>query len=325
MSATSANLGPGFDCLGLALDWREQVDLTVLPSRLRDRGVRRGRGPDPPGREPLDHPLGAGRAGRPRRVRARAAAARATTPSRTAGASGPPRRRSWPAWSRRPAGRASSWTGPGCCGTPTPSRATRTTWRRRRTVGWSWRTRARTGSRPSPGRLHPEIGAAVLIPDGSVETARARGLLPETGAPRRRRRERRPGRPAGARAGRGPGPAGATPPGTGCTSTTGSRPCRGPTRWSPRCAPPGFAAVISGAGPSVLVLGRTHPARRPGGVPDARLRATALRHRDRRDSRKCRPLREYRPGVLAFYCRTRSADRGGRLVREITSPSPPLT
>ena len=32
VSATSANLGPGFDCLGLALDWREQVDLTVLPS-----------------------------------------------------------------------------------------------------------------------------------------------------------------------------------------------------------------------------------------------------------------------------------------------------
>ena len=32
VSATSANLGPGFDCLGLALDWREQVDLAVLQS-----------------------------------------------------------------------------------------------------------------------------------------------------------------------------------------------------------------------------------------------------------------------------------------------------
>jgi homoserine kinase len=32
VSATSANLGPGFDCLGLALDWREQVDLTVQDS-----------------------------------------------------------------------------------------------------------------------------------------------------------------------------------------------------------------------------------------------------------------------------------------------------
>ena len=30
--ATSANLGPGFDCFGLALDWREQVDLEVIES-----------------------------------------------------------------------------------------------------------------------------------------------------------------------------------------------------------------------------------------------------------------------------------------------------
>jgi len=33
--ATSANLGPGFDCFGLALDWREQVDLTVLDQGFR--------------------------------------------------------------------------------------------------------------------------------------------------------------------------------------------------------------------------------------------------------------------------------------------------
>lgn len=30
VAATSANLGPGFDCFGLALDWREQVELTVI-------------------------------------------------------------------------------------------------------------------------------------------------------------------------------------------------------------------------------------------------------------------------------------------------------
>ena len=30
--ATSANVGPGFDCFGLALDWREQVDLEVIES-----------------------------------------------------------------------------------------------------------------------------------------------------------------------------------------------------------------------------------------------------------------------------------------------------
>jgi hypothetical protein len=28
--ATSANLGPGFDCFGLALDWRERVRLAVI-------------------------------------------------------------------------------------------------------------------------------------------------------------------------------------------------------------------------------------------------------------------------------------------------------
>ena len=35
------------------------------------------------------------------------------------------------------------------------------------------------GVQAAAGRLHPEIGAAVLVPDASVETARARGLLPE--------------------------------------------------------------------------------------------------------------------------------------------------
>ena len=40
--ATSANLGPGFDCFGLALDWRERVDLADRTG-LSDRGVR-GRG-----------------------------------------------------------------------------------------------------------------------------------------------------------------------------------------------------------------------------------------------------------------------------------------
>ena len=28
--ATSANLGPGFDCFGLALDWRERVNVAVI-------------------------------------------------------------------------------------------------------------------------------------------------------------------------------------------------------------------------------------------------------------------------------------------------------
>jgi homoserine kinase len=33
--ATSANLGPGFDCFGLALDWRERIDLEVLAAGVR--------------------------------------------------------------------------------------------------------------------------------------------------------------------------------------------------------------------------------------------------------------------------------------------------
>lgn len=32
MPATSANVGPGFDCFGLALDWRESVELEVIES-----------------------------------------------------------------------------------------------------------------------------------------------------------------------------------------------------------------------------------------------------------------------------------------------------
>jgi homoserine kinase len=32
--ATSANLGPGFDCFGLALDWRERVDVEVTGSGI---------------------------------------------------------------------------------------------------------------------------------------------------------------------------------------------------------------------------------------------------------------------------------------------------
>src|SRR5215210_2694090 len=33
--ATSANLGPGFDCFGLAFDWRESVQLAVIERRFQ--------------------------------------------------------------------------------------------------------------------------------------------------------------------------------------------------------------------------------------------------------------------------------------------------
>ncbi|HEV2088796.1 MAG TPA: homoserine kinase, partial [Cryptosporangiaceae bacterium] len=42
--ATSANLGPGFDALGLALAWYDEVELTVTPAGL-DVEVR-GEGAD---------------------------------------------------------------------------------------------------------------------------------------------------------------------------------------------------------------------------------------------------------------------------------------
>ena len=204
VSATSANLGPGFDCLGLALDWREQVDLAVLQSGFEIEVS--GEGAD---RIPRDEShliirsalVGLADLG----TRCPDYAWPGTTPSRTAAAWGPPPRRSWPAWSWRPAGRRGSGPSLGAA-TPTPSRATRTTWQPRRTAGWSWRTRARTGSRPSrPGCIRRSV------PPCSSPTGRWRRRGPRaparTGSPRRRRRERRPGRPAGARAGRRTRPA----------------------------------------------------------------------------------------------------------------------
>ena len=123
----------------------------------------------------------------------------------------------------------------------------------------------------------------MLIPDGSVETARARGLLPE----------QVPHVDAAANAGRAAllVHALAEDPDRLWDATRDwlhqhyrepAMPRSYALVTALRAA--GFAAVISGAGPSVLVLGRAHPARRPGGVPGSRLRAAALRHRSRRDS-----------------------------------------
>ena len=45
--ATSANLGPGFDCFGLALDWREQVAMAVTESGFRVEVTGEGAGQIP--------------------------------------------------------------------------------------------------------------------------------------------------------------------------------------------------------------------------------------------------------------------------------------
>ena len=44
--ATSANLGPGFDCLGLALDLHNTVTLDVVPRPVEPAVVVRGEGRD---------------------------------------------------------------------------------------------------------------------------------------------------------------------------------------------------------------------------------------------------------------------------------------
>ena len=75
----------------------------------------------------------------------------------------------------------------------------------------------------------------------------------------------------------------------------------------------GFAAVISGAGPSVLVLGRRRGPGRAGRVSGRRVRAPAQRDRGRGSSGRGRPWVGFHPGranwraignqVLAFECR----------------------
>ena len=62
--------------------------------------------------------------------------------------------------------------------------------------------------------------------------------------------------PAGRGAGPAPGAAARPPRRTGCTRSTGGRSCRARSRSSTSCGPQGVAAVVSGAGPTVLVLAR---------------------------------------------------------------------
>ena len=85
----------------------------------------------------------------------------------------------------------------------------------------------------------------------------------------------------------------------------------------------GYAAVISGAGPTVLVLGTVAQLAGLEEVPAPGFSLRRCGVGTGAQLGESEPLREYRAGVLAFYSRTRSADRGGRLVRVITSPGSP--
>ena len=105
--ASSANLGAGYDCLGVALAITDRIELEVRGLEPgRDRADGRGRGPrraDRGSRQPVRPRPRGGPARRPRRAarRRRLADRRCTTTSRWRAASARPRRRrsagSWPA------------------------------------------------------------------------------------------------------------------------------------------------------------------------------------------------------------------------------------
>ena len=129
--ATSANLGPGFDTLGLALDLRDQLEAEVPTSGLVVEVEGEGADERAARRVPPGGPLDAGRLRRDGRPAARAAAALPQRRSRTAAASGRRRPRSSAGVGlARGAGRPAA----GCCDDadaasrwPPSSRATPTT------------------------------------------------------------------------------------------------------------------------------------------------------------------------------------------------------
>ena len=254
MSATSANLGPGFDCLGLALDWQEQVDLTVLESGflievsgegadriprdeshliirsalvgLADLGVRVP-GLRLAGHNTIPHGRGLGSS-------SAAIVAGLVAAAELAGVELDR------AWVLRHANAIEGH----------PDNAAAATY-----GGLVLAYEGPNGVQAVPGRLHPEIGAAVLIPGGSVETARARALLPE----------QVPHVDAAANACRAAllVHALAHDPGRLLDATRDwlhqhYREPAMPQSYAlvTELRAAGFATVISGAGPSVLVLGR---------------------------------------------------------------------
>ncbi len=178
VSATSANLGPGFDCLGLALDWREQVDLTVVESGfvidVSGEGADRiprdeshliirstlvglaDLGACVPGLRLAGHntiPHGRGLGSSSAAIVAGLVAA--------AGLAEVELDRAWvlrhaTAIEGHPDNVAAATYG-----------------------GLVVAYEGPHGVQAAAVRVRPEIGAAVLIPDGQVETARARDLLPE--------------------------------------------------------------------------------------------------------------------------------------------------
>ena len=273
---------------------------------------------------PPDRPLGAARAGRPRAVASPGSGSAATTRSRTVAVSARRRRRSWPGCWPREHSPVVSPTRPGRCGTPRRSRDIPTTWRRRPTAGSCSRTRVRDGV------------AVVAGPGGP--RPRGRGLHPAARPwrPRRRGRccpNRVPHVDAAANAARA------------ALLVRGHRRSDPDLLWE--ATRDWLHQEYRRAGHAEVVRADDRAARGRAGGGDQRRRAdgAGARHggplagleevpapgfplrrggvgpaRTLGDSE---PLRESRAGVLAFHSRTRSADRGGRLVRVITAPALP--
>jgi homoserine kinase len=252
--ATTANLGPGFDCFGLALDWRERVNLAVIEQGyqievsgegaaelprdeshliirsalvgLADLGVRT------PGlwlgcRNTIPHGRGLGSSAGAIVAGLVAAAGLAQVEVK-------------PDWLL---GHANAIEGH-------PDNVAAGIY-----GGFVLAYEGRSGVRVARGQVHPSIGAAVFIPGTSVSTEAARGLLPEVV----------PHVDAAANSGRAAllVHAMASEPELLYDAThdwlhQGYREAAMPRSYELMTSlrGRGFAAMISGAGPSVLVLGR---------------------------------------------------------------------
>ena len=176
--ATSANVGPGFDCFGLALDWRERVKLAVIgdgyrievsgegaaelprdESHLIIRAVLVGLadlGVQAPGlwldcRNTIPHARGLGSSSAAIVAGLWAAAGLAETTAR-------------PEWLLR---HATAIEGH-------PDNVAAAIY-----GGFVLAYEGRAGVTVAQGNVHPSIAAALFIPETSVGTESARGLLPE--------------------------------------------------------------------------------------------------------------------------------------------------
>jgi homoserine kinase len=252
--ATSANLGPGFDCFGLALDWRERVNLAVIEQGyqievsgegaaelprdeshliirsalvgLADLGIRA------PGlwlgcRNTIPHGRGLGSS----------SAAIVAGLLAAAGLAQVNVKRDWLL------GHANAIEGH-------PDNVAAAVY-----GGFVLAYESRTGIKVAQGQVHPSIGAALFIPQTSLATETARDMLPETV----------PHIDAAANSGRSAllVHAMASEPELLYDAThdwlhQGYRGIAMPRSYElmKSLRGQGLAAMISGAGPSVLVLGR---------------------------------------------------------------------